>query len=73
VDFENAGRSCLDKDGQEVACSATKGPHHEFPSANILTDDLYKFFEDEFGFDEEDTVVVMGAHSIGRLAEEVRR
>jgi hypothetical protein len=32
---------------------------------------LYKFFEEEFGFDEEDTVVVMGAHSMGRLAKEV--
>jgi hypothetical protein len=73
VDCENAGRPCLGKDGQEVECSATKGPHREFPSVNILTDDLYKFFEDEFGFDEEDTVAIMGAHSLGRLEKEVRR
>jgi hypothetical protein len=71
VDCENADQPCRDKEGQEVECSATKGPHRSFPSPNILTDDLYKFFEEEFGFDEEDTVLVMGAHSIGRLAKEV--
>jgi hypothetical protein len=71
VDCENTGQVCRDKHGQEVECSATKGPHREMPSLNILTDDLYNFFEDEFGFDEEDTVAIMGAHSLGRLDKEV--
>jgi hypothetical protein len=73
VDCENTGQVCRNKDGDEVACSETKGPHHEFPSLNILTDDLYEFFENEFGFNEEDVVVIMGAHTIGRLAKVVRR
>jgi hypothetical protein len=72
VDCENTGQICRNQDGDEVECSETKGPHHEFPSLNILTDDLYDFFEDEFGFNEEDVVVIMGAHSIGRLSKQVR-
>ena len=71
VDCENANQACLDADGEEVPCSATRGPHRGLPNINMRTDNLYGFFQDEFGFNQRDTVAIMGAHTIGKLSPEV--
>ncbi len=42
------------------------GDHRSLPSPDLTTDELLQFFENEFGFDVDETVCIMGAHSIGR-------
>jgi Peroxidase len=73
VDCEKTGEACIGEDGAAVECSAKKGPHHEFPNNNMKTDEVYGFFEDNFGFDQRDTIAIMGAHTLGVAREEVRR
>jgi Peroxidase len=71
VDCENTGSVCLDTDQNTVPCTATLGPHRNLPGIDLNTADLYAFFENEFGFDQRETVTIMGAHTIGALATEV--
>eukprot|EP00873_Tetraselmis_striata_P007447 jgi/Tetstr1/427711/TSEL_017836.t1 len=41
------------------------------PSASSLgTDEVFAFFDDKFGFTQEDTVALMGAHTLGRCSKE---
>lgn len=72
VNCEDTGSPCLDESGNSVTCSSTLGPHRPHPGVNMFTADLYQFFANEFGFDQTDTVTIMGAHTIGVLATEVR-
>jgi len=44
-----------------------KGPSRIFPSSNLDTAGLIHFFSQEFGFDAEETIAIMGAHTIGVL------
>jgi catalase (peroxidase I) len=71
VDCEKTGKPCTDASGNSVTCSAKKGSHHEFPSTNMHTHDLYSFFSDNFGFNQRDTVAIMGAHTLGVVRPEV--
>jgi len=41
------------------------GPDRELPGADFTTHELVAFFEDNFGFTSDETVCIMGAHSIG--------
>ena len=68
---EKTGKPCLDASGNAVTCSAKKGPHHEFPSINMHTHELYGFFKDNFGFNQRDTVAIMGVHTLGVIRTEV--
>jgi hypothetical protein len=72
VNCENTGSPCLDGNGKSVTCSATKGPHRTHPGINMFTADLYKFFSDEFGYDQTETITILGAHTIGSLTTTVR-
>jgi Peroxidase len=71
TDCEKTGQACLGADGKAVTCSVKKGPHHEFPNTNMNTHDLYAFFSNNFGFNQRDTVTIMGAHAIGVIRPEV--
>ena len=71
VDCEKTGTTCRGQGGSAVACSAKKGPHHTFPNLHMNTHDLYGFFSDNFGFNQRETVTIMGAHTIGVIREEV--
>ena len=62
---ENRGTPCLGQYGQDVGCSATRGPHRDIPSANLDTEDLLDFFSNEFGFTDQQAIAIMGAHTIG--------
>jgi hypothetical protein len=59
-------QTCRDKDGQEVECSATRGSHRNIPDPNLTTRQLLQWFQDEFAFDTDEAVALMGAHSLGR-------
>ena len=62
---ENTGQSCLGFVGQDVGCTATTGPHRTMPPANADTEDILDFFNDEFGFTDQETTALMGVHTIG--------
>jgi hypothetical protein len=61
--------TCSSKDA--VFC-ATNGPDQptDFPSEDITTHELVTFMSDHFGFNADQTVAIMGAHSIGRALPE---
>jgi hypothetical protein len=59
-------QTCRDKDGREVECSATRGSHRNIPDPNLTTRQLPQWFQDEFAFDTDEAVALMGAHSLGR-------
>jgi len=45
--------------------AATQGPVRHLPSPYLDSDGVFLYFEEEFGFNENETVAIMGAHSIG--------
>mmetsp|Transcript_24567 Transcript_24567/g.52939 ORF Transcript_24567/g.52939 Transcript_24567/m.52939 type:complete len:1002 (+) Transcript_24567:237-3242(+) len=72
-DMEWIGRpTCedLNECADEDSCAQDSGPHRDLPSPNLDTHDLLEYFSAEFGFDERDTVAIMGAHTLGALARE---
>lgn len=71
VDCENTGNPCLGADGTPVVCMDAKGPHRDLPGKDMHTHDLYSFFETQFGFSQRETVVIMGAHTLGVVRKEV--
>lgn len=70
VDCEDVHDRCFNKDDDEHGCTPKRGPHREIPGANTGTEELFKFFRDNFDFNERETVAIMGAHTIGELARE---
>jgi hypothetical protein len=54
-------------DGDTTDC-ATSGPDRitDFPSAESTTHELLTYMSDHFQFDADQTVAIMGAHTIGR-------
>lgn len=48
----------------------TGGTDHELPGPNIDTQELLDFFADNFDFDDQETVAIMGAHTFGTLNRE---
>jgi hypothetical protein len=72
VDCEKTGQACVGKDGNTVECSSKKGPHRAMPSIHMHTSELYGFFKDNFGFNQRETVAIMGAHTLGVVRQEVR-
>lgn len=51
-------------------CQQDRGPDRALPSPSLTTDELLDYFDIEFGFDERDTVAIMGAHTLGTLVQE---
>lgn len=70
VNCEDTGTPCLDADDNEVPCSATRGPHRAQPSADLTVHQLLDFFDQEFRFDAQEVVAIMGAHTLGVAARE---
>jgi len=66
VDCDAApGLVCRDAQLEPVECSYDKGPHRPAPSAHLDTLSLLHFFSTIFGFSPRQTVVIMGAHTLG--------
>jgi len=71
VDCESEARDgCRDRFGRLVECTPFQGPHRSLPHADITTADLFHFFAKQFGFNDKETVALMGAHTLGSLARE---
>lgn len=62
---------CRGPDNAVVPCTPKAGPHHEHPTIHLNTADLYHFFLTEFDFNMRESIVAMGAHTIGTLSIEV--
>lgn len=61
----NEASNCVDG-----LCTQDRGPVRHLPSADLDTAGLLEYFATEFGFDERDTVAIMGAHTLGTLSQE---
>jgi hypothetical protein len=48
-----------------VDCEGPDTTSHKFPSPNLSTEGLLDFFNKKFDFNEEETVAIMGAHTLG--------
>ena len=46
------------------------GPKVEMPSNHLTTHELYAYFDKYFGFDMDETITIMGVHSVGVLTRE---
>jgi hypothetical protein len=55
-----------------VTCDdiATAGPVDNLPSAHQTTEKLLQYFKAEFDYTAQETVAIMGGHTLGTLAEE---
>jgi cytochrome c peroxidase len=70
VDCEDTGAPCVDASGAAVACAAKKGSFHVFPSIHMHTHEVFEYFASNFGFDQRETVAIMGAHTLGVIRPE---
>jgi len=70
VNCEVANNICFNADGFQQPCSDVRGPHRHLPPADITTHDLFAFFNENFGYNDKETVAIMGAHTIGQLKRE---
>lgn len=52
-------------DCSDANAAGEGGFDHELPSPNLNTHELLAFFAENFGFNSDETVAIMGAHSIG--------
>jgi len=64
-DDPTTNRICRDENSHPVECAYNRGPHRDFPSPHLNTVELLHFFHATFGFSARQTVVIMGAHTIG--------
>ena len=65
---EDAKMPCLDKDGNDNGCTPTRGPHRDLPSPDLDTDTLLDYFNDVFDCSDQETVALLGAHTIGGVS-----
>lgn len=65
VGCEDLGTPCFDVAGEDVGCTPITGPHRDLPLSDLDTDDVLDFFNDAFGFTDQETVALMGAHTLG--------
>ena len=67
VTCEDSNDTCRRQGGEEVPCDETHGPFRPSPSPDLTTHGLLTFFDETFGFSMEETIAIMGAHTLGRL------
>lgn len=60
--------------GREDCATSPQGASNDvLPSASSLgTTEVFDFFDEKFGFNEDETVALMGAHTLGRCSEVCR-
>ncbi len=71
INCEDANTECFNAQGATVPCSATVGPLRHMPSPEFNSEQVFSYFAQEYGFDERQTVTIMGAHTVGHLVTEV--
>ena len=72
VDCENVNQVCLNMHGVVQPCTKTNGPTRIHASPTFNTDDVFNYFATHFSFNQRQTVAIMGAHTVGRMAKSVR-
>ncbi|KAK1745394.1 hypothetical protein QTG54_003318 [Skeletonema marinoi] len=60
IDCEDTGRECLDEDSNSRECCQDLGDARVLPDANLLVHEILDFFSDNFGFNAQETVALMG-------------
>jgi len=50
--------------GRESCNDPTGGPHRVLPGSHLVTSELLDFFATTFDFSEQETVAIMGAHTL---------
>ena len=60
IDCEDTGRECLDEDSNSRECRQDLGDARVLPDANLLVHEILDFFSDNFGFNAQETVALMG-------------
>lgn len=58
------------KDCEGANAMGVGGPAIEMPSNDLTTHELLDFFSEEFGFNADETVAIMGAHSVAVATRE---
>ena len=59
------GAFCKNVNDEEVACGPKSDKNFLFPSADFTTTQLLTYMEDTFDFDDQETVAILGAHTLG--------
>jgi len=67
---EESQQTCYDKNQQIVTCNATMGPHRDLPSPDLTTNGVLQYFANTFNFNTDETVAIMGAHTLGTARRE---
>ena len=67
---ETLNTVCRNSTGQEVPCTPTRGPHRVLPSPDLDTRGVLEYFQNTFGFDTQETVAILGAHTLGQVERE---
>ena len=67
---EVAQSTCYDKNSQVVPCNATRGPNRDLPSPDLTTHQVLSYFLTTFNFNTDETVAIMGAHTLGTAHRE---
>jgi len=70
IDCEDTGNVCRNANGNVRPCRFDLGDAREMPGSNLLTHELLDFFSHEFGFNPQEVVALMGAHSIGTASRQ---
>ena len=58
---------CGMKNGQVMPCSVERGPDRHLPHSDIGMNTMLDFFSKEFGWNAQQVVAIMGAHTVGSL------
>lgn len=66
---EATGQPCLDGDNNPRECREDLGDAHQMPHSNLINHEILEFFADNFGFNAQEVVALMGAHSVGTLTK----
>lgn len=56
---------CVNKANEAILCSETTDSYHRLPPPDMATHELLEFFANAFSFSTRETVVAMGAHTLG--------
>ena len=59
---------CTNVRQESIPCSASTGDYYALPSPDLTTHELFTYFRQTFGFTIRETVIAMGAHTVGVLA-----
>ena len=73
--FDYYGRPTCDsnitlEDDEDADELYLEGADHEMPSSHMVTSQLLDFMDREFNFSPQETVAIMGAHTLGMLHED---